>query len=474
MEPALDQQSASIMGKFHYKQELKRTIKLFGSFAVAFSFISISTGIFTNYGFVLQTGGPVGLWNFPIVTLGQLLIALVFMELAGRIPLSGFAYQWIASLGIPWLSWLTGWLSLAFQIIVVPTVDSALAPIIAGLFNLPQEQSTYMWIVFVTLLLQMLINVYGVKLASMINNAAVFTEAIGILGLTVVLVIAAVVHTPHASLGILFSSGAAEGAGLLGFAMSFLMGAYTLVGWESAANLSEETIDAGKTVPKAIFSSLAIAGGMGTLFLIFVTLNIGNVAAITKSANPIPDILTSVLGPTVATLFLVLVIISIFACGLVIMASGSRMLYALSRDDMFFANRLFKKVSSHGVPSAAIVFIAILGAIAEYFADSLTLLVGATAVLPTLIYLATVAGYTSRRKYLQPAEGSFSLGKYAGVVSVAAVVWCVGVIALLTIPAQFHTVTLWAGGILVVGIVLYLAFFREKMKVKVSEVSLVD
>jgi amino acid transporter len=473
LEPVLDQQSASIMGKFHYKQELKRTIKLFGSFAVAFSFISISTGIFTNYGFVLQTSGPVGVWNFPIVTLGQLLIALVFMELAGRIPLSGFAYQWIASLGIPWLSWLTGWLSLAFQIIVVPTVDSALAPIIAGLFHLPQEQSTYMWIVFVTLLLQMLINVYGVKLASMINNAAVFTEAIGIMGLTLVLLVAAFVK-PHASPSILFSSGAAESVGLLGFAMSFLMGAYTLVGWESAANLSEETIDAGKTVPKAIFSSLATAGGMGTLFLIFVTLNIGDLAAITKSANPIPDILTSVLGPTVATLFLVLVIISIFACGLVIMASGSRMLYALSRDDMFFANRVFKKVSSHGVPSAAIVFIAVLGAIAEYFADSLTLLVGATAVLPTLIYLATVAGYTSRRKRLQPAEGSFSLGKYAGVVSVAALLWCVGVIALLTIPSQFHTVTLWAGGILAVGIVLYLAFFREKMKAKVAEVSLIE
>ena len=31
------------MSTFHYKQELRRTIRLFGSFAVAFSFISITT-----------------------------------------------------------------------------------------------------------------------------------------------------------------------------------------------------------------------------------------------------------------------------------------------------------------------------------------------------------------------------------------------------------------------------------------------
>ena len=69
-----------VMSAFRYKQELRRTIQLFGSFAVAFSFISITTGIFANYELVLDRSGPAGIWTWPIVIAGQLLVALVFAE----------------------------------------------------------------------------------------------------------------------------------------------------------------------------------------------------------------------------------------------------------------------------------------------------------------------------------------------------------------------------------------------------------
>ena len=80
------------MSTFLYSQELRRTIRLFGSFAVAFSFISITTGIFANYDTMLDTSGPVGIWMWPIVTVGQLLVALVFAELAARMPITGYSY----------------------------------------------------------------------------------------------------------------------------------------------------------------------------------------------------------------------------------------------------------------------------------------------------------------------------------------------------------------------------------------------
>ena len=43
-----DRDSADL-AKFGYKQELKRTLGVFSSFAVAFSYISPSTGIFTLF-----------------------------------------------------------------------------------------------------------------------------------------------------------------------------------------------------------------------------------------------------------------------------------------------------------------------------------------------------------------------------------------------------------------------------------------
>ena len=40
------------LARFGYKQELKRTLGTFSSFAVAFSYISPSTGIFTLFALV--------------------------------------------------------------------------------------------------------------------------------------------------------------------------------------------------------------------------------------------------------------------------------------------------------------------------------------------------------------------------------------------------------------------------------------
>ena len=98
-----------VMSTFHYKQELRRTIRLFSSFAVAFSFISITTGIFANYELVLDGSGPVGIWAWPVVIVGQLFVALVFAELAARIPLTGYSYQWVTRLAGSGWGWFTGW-----------------------------------------------------------------------------------------------------------------------------------------------------------------------------------------------------------------------------------------------------------------------------------------------------------------------------------------------------------------------------
>src|SRR5438270_8456900 len=57
--------------KFGYQQEYKRELKRFASFAVGFSFISITTGIFTTYGSVLISSGPLGIWTSPLAIIGH-------------------------------------------------------------------------------------------------------------------------------------------------------------------------------------------------------------------------------------------------------------------------------------------------------------------------------------------------------------------------------------------------------------------
>jgi amino acid permease len=84
-----------------YQQELKRTLGSFQVFAISFAFISVAVGIFGTYDDVLQNAGPVGIWLWVIVAIGQLLVALVIAQFAARISLSGSSYQWASRAGQP-------------------------------------------------------------------------------------------------------------------------------------------------------------------------------------------------------------------------------------------------------------------------------------------------------------------------------------------------------------------------------------
>jgi amino acid transporter len=58
-------------------------------FAISFASVSVVIGIFGTFDDLLRDSGPVGLWLFPMVAIGQTLVALVYAQFAARIPLSG-------------------------------------------------------------------------------------------------------------------------------------------------------------------------------------------------------------------------------------------------------------------------------------------------------------------------------------------------------------------------------------------------
>jgi len=454
-----------VMSAFQYKQELNRTIRKFGSFAVAFSFISITTGIFANYELVIDESGPAGIWTWPVVIVGQLLVALVFAELAAKIPLTGYSYQWVTRLGGNGWGWFTGWVSVCFLIIVIPSVNHGIATIVGHVWDVPENSMLLKLIVCGVISFQALIHVFGVWFAERINSIAVFTEVVGMIGLVIVFAILAM--KSHTSWSILTEIGPLpEGQSYFPvWIMACLMGAYTIVGFESAANLSEETVDASRTVPKSIIWSVLISGGMGTLFLIVTVLGIHDLDAVVASNYPLPMIIEDNLGQSFSMAFFVLVVISIFACGLIIMASGSRMIYAMARDNVFFGNAVFRSVSARtAAPIPAVLLVAGLGVVVEIYSQSLKQLLAAAAVLPALIYLITVVAYFFRRKSLSAQSAQFSLGRWGGWIAGAAIVWLVMIIAVLTIPEQFHSATAMSGVLCLIGLAFYLCVIRRRIK----------
>jgi amino acid transporter len=59
---------------FGYRQELKRSLGYFSSFALSFSVICMTSGLFADYGDGLRAGGPVFVWSWLIVGAGQFLV----------------------------------------------------------------------------------------------------------------------------------------------------------------------------------------------------------------------------------------------------------------------------------------------------------------------------------------------------------------------------------------------------------------
>ena len=123
------------LARFGYKQELKRSLGVFSSFAVAFSYISPSTGIFALFFLGLTTVGGVFIWSWPIVAIGQLIVALGFAELSSHYPVAGSVFQWTKYLAGKSYSWFTGWIYLFAGILTVASVCATLPYALIPAFN---------------------------------------------------------------------------------------------------------------------------------------------------------------------------------------------------------------------------------------------------------------------------------------------------------------------------------------------------
>ncbi|MER5358475.1 APC family permease [Streptomyces sp. NPDC002785] len=417
---------------------MSRELGWYASFSVAFGFVSIATGIFTTYGAVLETSGPRGIWAWPITVIGQLSIALVFGALAARIPISGYSYQWVSRIVGPVWGWIMGWISFAFLGVVLVAVDYTIAStILPELFQYVGTAQNAWVITAVVVLLQAVLVALSTRTTHKVNNVAVTMQLIGMIALTILLFVVGAA-TGKLDFGHLFDTGTVPTDGYYGmgggthagpFALAFLLGAFTIVGFESAANLAEETREPARVIPKAMVQAVLSLGVLGFLFLVAVTAAAGRVDAVGESATPVATVITAVLGSVVGKVLLVLVVTSIFSCGLVITLSGTRLVYAMSRDERFPGWRLLRRVDRRtATPLNASVFMMLVAqvilALFSRSTDALFQLFSAGTLLPALIYAGTVAMYIAKRKSLPPSQG-FSLGRWEVPVLTIATVWLV-------------------------------------------------
>lgn len=460
-----------------YEPELARTLGSFQVFAVSFAFISVAVGIFGTYDNVLTNSGPVGIWLWPVVAVGQTLIALVIAQFAARIPLSGSSYQWASRLANPKIGWFFGWLSFCYLVIGVVAVDNALAnTALMPLLGMAEDQTTARVITVAMLLAQAVLVIASTRIVGLITSAAVGLELIIVVVLTIALFIAVAV-TGGGSAGNLTSRGVAEGASDYfaiggGLMAAMIMGIATLVGFDAAANMAEEAKDPFRSVPRAIVGSVVAAGVLGLVFAIALTIAIKDIPRITATNSPVAMILRDQLGVVMERSLLVAIVIAFFGAGLVTLATCARMVFAMARDDRFPAPRLMQRVNPRThTPIPATILIVVLGValMAAVPGDALLELLTVGGLIGAVLYGAIVVLYLTVRKRLGRQEDAFDIGRFEMPVAIGALVWSAIVVFILVSPREARTAVFLAVGIVLAGGVYFAYLFVTNREVLDTE-----
>src|ERR1700756_3125678 len=198
--------------EFGYRPELKRTLGSFQMFAISFASVSVVIGVFGTFDDVLRNSGPVGIWLFPIVAVGQILVALVYAQFAARIPLSGSSYQWASRLANPRIGWVFGWIAVWNVGLSPVAIDNALASqCLMPLFNMAPSEHTTRVITVVLMVIQAVIVIASTRIVGWTNSLSVGVELAIVVVLGIALVVAVMV-TGHGTTQNLFSQGIAAGA----------------------------------------------------------------------------------------------------------------------------------------------------------------------------------------------------------------------------------------------------------------------
>ena len=422
------------LARFGYKQELKRVLGVYSSFAVAFSYISPSTGIFTLFILGIGLAGPAFFWSWPIVVVGQLLVGLNFAEVSSHFPVAGSVYQWTKYLSNRTYAWFTGWVYLFAGVLtiaaVVATVPLVLIPLLNNLgLNIPNDSNAQRNVAALVLLSTTLLSIFGVRIVAFVNNTGVVFEILGMVVFALILLL--FYHQQSAS--VLFDTsylGSSNAPGV--FLAAMFMSLFVIYGFDTASTLAEETKNPRREAPRAVIASIVGAAIIGAIFLFATVIAVPGdmgkfIADIGAGKIPFPlvTIIESNFPGWAANLYLLVVFAAIYVCCLAIQTSTIRLAFGMARDGKLPLAKYYNNVqpSLHTPIGTCIVIGVLAGLPLIYYAGAATIAIGATGMIYLSYILGNVAILIARLRGWPKESTPFKLGSWGTIVNVLALVW---------------------------------------------------
>jgi amino acid transporter len=417
-----------------YQQRLARRLHLFSNFAIGFTYLSPVVGVYGLFAYGLATGGPAFIWTIPLVLAGQLLVALVFAEVASEYPIAGGIYQWSRNLAGERYAWFAGWMYMWALLINIAAATGAATLFMGPLFGYEVTHTSTIITVAALLAAGGVINLIGVKFLSLVSRVGVTVEIIG----TVVLGVIFLLGYHHNSVSVIFHNlGVAGNGGYIGaFLAACLFGVWCLYGFEACGDVAEEVVDPSSKVPKAMILSLVI-GAIAAFFITFcLIIAVPDLNAVISGAdeNPILTVLNGALGTGGAKVALVMVLVAFLSCVLSTQASSTRLVYSFGRDKMILGGKYLARV--HPVfrtPHWAVLVVFLIPSLINLLPSATISRIIAFAVVGNYIAFAAVVGASiiARSRGWQP-RGKFKLGRFGWPVSIAAILYQLATIVVLS------------------------------------------
>ncbi|MGB7801460.1 APC family permease [Buttiauxella sp.] len=422
-------------------EQFNRSIGLMSNFALGFTYLSPLTAVYSLFALAVTLAGPPAIWWILIVACGQLLVALVFGEVASQYPITGGLYPWARRLWGKKYAWIAAWIYLWALVVTITSIAEYTSTFVASLFHYATSAGNMMVTSVILLLIMMVVNMSGTKNLARVARIGFWCEIVSVIALGIYLLIfhrSQPFSVVFDSMGVL----AKDGNYTTAFMSASLMGLFMFFGFEACGNVAEEVKNPGKKIPVAMILSIVFGAISAVISIMGYLLSSPDLVNIVngKISDPIPAILNEALGPTGATVFIVVAVIAMLSCILSLQAALSRLIFSFSRDNMLPGSEWMSKISRHSVPDNAMMVSCLLPVIIcvwVYFQPDSLARITAFAVIGIYIsfQMVVLAALRQRFKGWKPA-GEWTVGSWGLIVNILALAYGLCGIWLLAQPAD--------------------------------------
>ncbi|MDX8338866.1 APC family permease [Draconibacterium sp. IB214405] len=404
----------------------------------------VGSGIFGLPSKIFSQAGIYSLLVIVFCAAVMLVLVLNFAEVASRFTKTGGPYLYTLTAFGRFPAFLVGWLILITRLATYAALVNIFVTYLAVFNPVLETPSAKIAIIFVLTLFFTLVNHFGVKGSTILNNSLTIAKLVP---LFLFIGVGLFFINPG---NFNFNASAPE---LFGFSNSVFLMVFAFSGFEAIIVNTGEIKTPRKNIPTALFITIAFV----TVFYVLLQMVcIGTFPGLAESERPIADAALQFAGPVGAFVISVGALFSVGGTINTVMLIGSRLPYALSEEKQLprFLSFIHRKFQTPTWSLLLFALVAFVVSVSGTFVYAVSI-----SVISKVMILGIVCAALIKLRKTEAADTATFRLKYGNSLAVIGMLICIGL--LMSSKANEFRDTLIT---LAVGVILYLVFrwFKKK------------